>query len=245
MKIITGHTGENHVTSHDDRALHAGIFGSGSYVLDTGERLGASVITSNTIRISEGDIMHQGAHARIPHGEYEDVTIDNGTTGYRRKDLIMACYLNAGGIEAMTLEVRKGIPDASDPLEPACLGGNILEGDSRSEMPLYIVELDGVNIVGVVPKFKVLHSINETYTKEETYAKSETYKKDETYSKAETDSLLSQERRDLNVKITAIGNSLTDLEGSLNGLKNTTFEEFTGIKQRLAALEDAVAAIKR
>lgn len=241
MKIITGHTGENHVTSYDDRALHAGIFGSGSYVLDTGTRLEASVITANTIRISEGDIMHQGTHARISYGEYEDVTIDNGTTGYRRKDLIMAYYLRIGDIETMTIEVRKGIPDAADPLEPACLGGNILNGDRRSEMPLYLVELDGVNIVSVKPKFKVLHTADNTYPKDQIYTKDETYKKGEVYNKEETGNLISVEKRDLNAQFEALQLKLTNAEKRIDGFN----ERFEAVNQRLMTLEEKILVLEK
>lgn len=240
MKIITGHTGENHVTSYDDRALHAGIFGSGSYVLDTGTRLEASVITANTIRISEGDIMHQGTHARIPYGEYKDVTIDNGTTGYKRKDLIMAYYLRLGDIETMTIEVRKGIPDAADPLEPACLGGNILEGDRQSEMPLYLVELDGVNVVSVTPKFKVLHTADNVYPKSKTYTKEETYNKGETYNKDETEHLISIAERDINARFTAVNLNLTDAEKKIDGFS----KRFDAIEQRLMTLEQKISVLE-
>lgn len=165
MKIITGHTGKNHVESDDDRYLHAGIFGKGSYVLNTGTKLNAEIVTSNIIRIGSGDIMHQGTHARIPYGEYEDVTIDNGTTGYKRIDCIYAMYNKIGGIESVELEVLKGTPDASDPAAPGYAEYDILEGNTLSPMLLYEVELDGVNIVRVTSMFKVVTFLDNVYDK--------------------------------------------------------------------------------
>ena len=155
MQIITGRTGENHITSDDDRALYAGIFGTGSYVLNTGLQLAAAVISANTIRISSGDLVHQGTHARIRYNTYEDVTIDNGTTGYGRIDLIVARYTRSAGLESMELAVIKGMPSA-DPEAPAYNTGNILQGASVSEMPLYQITLDGVNIENVTALYTLI-----------------------------------------------------------------------------------------
>lgn len=155
MQIITGRTGENHVMSDDDRALYAGIFGTGSYVLNTGQHLAATVISATTIRIGNGDLVHQGTHARIRYNTYEDVTIDSGTTGYKRKDLIVARYSKSAGIESMELVVIKGTL-AAEPATPDYTHGNILEGASVSDMPLYEVALDGVNIESVTALYTLI-----------------------------------------------------------------------------------------
>ena len=164
MKIITGKTATEHVNSEDDRGLHAGIFGSGSYVLNTGTKLQASIVSSTTIRISSGDLVHQGCHARIPYNEYDEVTIDAGTTGYNRVDIIVARYEKRAGIESMSLVAIKGQPSSSTPVSPSYNNGNILAGDSISDMPLYKVELNGVNIVGVTQLFKIIRDIDDINT---------------------------------------------------------------------------------
>ena len=149
MKIITGKTATEHVNSEDDRGLYAGIFGSGSYILNTGTKFQTSIESSTTIRINSGDLVHQGCHARIPYDEYDEVTIDAGTTGYKRIDLIVARYEKNAGLESMSLVAIKGQPAVSDPVAPDYNNGNILEGANISDMPLYRVMLDGVNIESV------------------------------------------------------------------------------------------------
>lgn len=177
MKIITGHTGTNHVESDDDRYLHAGIFGKGSYVLNTGTKLNAEIVTSNIIRIGSGDIMHQGTHARIPYGEHEDVNIENGTTGYKRIDCIYAVYRKSGKIESMELKVVKGTPDTSNPATPGYADDyNILYGDVFSPMLLYIVELDGVNIVNLTKKFQIATGLDDVYRKSSAFGKGDVLK---------------------------------------------------------------------
>lgn len=71
-------------------------------------------MSNNTIRIADGDIMIQGRHARLAEGSTVDLTIANGTQGYRRNDLIVARYTKAAntGIEAVNLVVIKGTPKA-------------------------------------------------------------------------------------------------------------------------------------
>lgn len=171
MKIITGRTGETHVTSDDDRHLYAGIFGTGSYILNTGDSLKATIETADTIRLHSGDIVHQGTHARIE--DYEDVVMEGGTTGYKRIDLICAQYKKVGGIESVEVVVYKGQPAVSEPVAPNYTGGDILNGANLSDMPLYKVTHDGVNISEVVRIPVIATGLNTIYRQEEVYKKEE------------------------------------------------------------------------
>lgn len=116
LKIVTGKTEENHITSEDDRYKHAAIFGRYASILDVGEHLSPSIVSATTIRIASGDIMLGGTHGRIPFGSYEDVEIVSGTTGYNRMDAIVVAYKKFGGIESMAIEVVKGEPTTGDPV---------------------------------------------------------------------------------------------------------------------------------
>ena len=116
IKIVTGKTEENHITSEDDRYKHAAIFGRYSSILDVGEHLSPSIVSATTIRIASGDIMLGGTHGRIPFGSYEDVEIVSGTTGYNRMDAIVVAYKKFGGIESMAIEVVKGEPTTGTPV---------------------------------------------------------------------------------------------------------------------------------
>lgn len=173
MQIITGTTGESHVTAEDDRALHAAAFGTGDYVLDVGSKFAATIETSNNIVLSDGELMKNGTHARIRFGETETVVIDNGTTGYNRIDLIVARYQKESGYESFNIAVIKGEMTAGIATAPAYTEGNILEGAEMAEMPLYAVELQGVNIISITPLFTILIHLSDVYKKSETYSKEE------------------------------------------------------------------------
>lgn len=155
MKIITGATGQAHVNAADDGALYAALFGTSQFVLPIENQLEAEVIATTRIRIKSGDVMVHGRHARIPHGTYDELTIDNGTSGYKRNDIIVCHYEETDGIESMVLKVLKGTPTTGAPKDPDVVEGNILNGDSVHEFPLYRVRVNGINLDGLDKLFSV------------------------------------------------------------------------------------------
>lgn len=161
MDIITGSTGENHVTAADDRAYHAGILGLGNYVLNTGNKLSATINSSNVVRIASGDIVLNGCHARIRYGDYEDVTINStGSDDMKRIDLIVARYKRVGNVESVTLEVIEGTP-STNPSAPTdeYVGKSILENETISDMVLFEISIDGYAVSSVASKFSVVESM--------------------------------------------------------------------------------------
>ena len=160
MQIITGYTGESHITSADDASLYRGIFGAGDYVLDVGSKFAATIIDNNTIRIADGDLVIQGHQARIRANDYEEVTIDNGTPGLKRNDLIVARYKKntTTGIESITLEVVKGIPGETA-VDPDIVQEDLTVGGTQRDFPLYRVSLNGLVLESITSLFTVLPSL--------------------------------------------------------------------------------------
>lgn len=149
MNIVTGYTGTPHVTANEAQALNQGIFGPENYVLDVGQKFSATLVDANNITIEDGEGVLQGVQFRIAPGETENVSIDSGTSGYNRIDLICARYTKdtQTGVEAVNLVVIKGTPAASTPSEPSYNSGDVLLGDSPVDFPLYKVTLTGVTPV--------------------------------------------------------------------------------------------------
>lgn len=160
MHLVTGYQGQDHVTAADHGSMYAAIFGNGSYVLDRGNKLAASVISSNKVRIADGDIVLQGRHIRLNEGANIDLTIENGTQGYKRNDLIVARYTrNAStGIEEANLVVIKGAASTSTPADPAYNNGDILTDHAEVvDFPLYRVPLDGITVGTLEQLFDVAY----------------------------------------------------------------------------------------
>ncbi len=169
LHLITGYAGQEHVTSADQGAYNMGTYGEGEFVLDRGNKLAATVASNNSITIADGEALMQGRFIKLPVGTTESVTIDNGTSGMKRKDLIVLRYSkNAGtGVESVEFAVKKGTPDASTPADPSVTTGNITDGtDLVNEMKLYRVNLDGLNISSLDTLFSLKTSMidyMETY----------------------------------------------------------------------------------
>lgn len=163
VELITGLGDGPHVDASDVGGFQAGIVGEEDYMLPAGERMKATVISNNKIRIAEGEAVMQGRHWRVKPNTYEDVTIENGAQGMNRKDAIVARYTkeSSSGIEKVELAVLKGTPTSGTAIAPAQEKGNILEGTMKHEMLLYIVSLKGLNIESVTAEFNVLMSMSK------------------------------------------------------------------------------------
>lgn len=151
MKIITGRTGEPHVSSQQERNAYIAIFGTGVHILNVGSEMAATAVSANEVRIADGMLTAEGCTAEIAHGTTDSLTIENGTHGMQRIDLIVARYTRDAGtsVEDMQLAVIKGTPAASNPAVPSHNTGLIADGDSPVDFPLYRVNLDGINITSV------------------------------------------------------------------------------------------------
>lgn len=161
MEIITGYTGKKHITPEHDRDIHIGTYGDNSYVLSTGMKMEAEVSSNNEIKIRDGVLIHQGCAASIKKNTYDSLQIVNGSQGMKRVDLIIARYKKDKntGIETLQLEVLKGTPSETEPMSPSYISGDIQAGDTVSDMPMYKITIDGLNIVAVDQLFTVLPSM--------------------------------------------------------------------------------------
>ena len=152
MKIMSGKTGAPHVTSQQFRQLVEGTVGQGSYILNSGENLEAELSSNNLLKIRSGIMSHHGNLSIVDIGTYDEVTIQNGTQGMKRIDLIVNRYTknDETGIEENEWVVIMGTPDAESPVAPAYTEGNLQEGDLVDDCPVFEVHLDGINVTEVV-----------------------------------------------------------------------------------------------
>lgn len=168
MELVTGRKGSAHITSQQDRMKHQGTWGSGAYILQTGQMLEPQVQSSNEIRIRDGALMVQGALGCVKVNTYDPVTIQNGTQGMKRIDLIcwQYSYDAEQDVESAEWVVIQGTPAESDPQQPSYTDGDIQLGDSLVQVPAFAVELDGINVTGVttlLPTAPTLEELNDNF----------------------------------------------------------------------------------
>ena len=167
VNIVTGYTGVAHVTSDDDRAKNSAIFGSSKFILDYGKKFAYEKLNNNQIRIKDGMAINQGTQMGIELNDFEDVVIENGTSGKTRIDLIVLRYEKNldSGKESASLQVIKGTEVDSSPTIPNYLSGNILDGgDLIDDMPLYSVTISSLTISAVTAfSYSELTNLPEYY----------------------------------------------------------------------------------
>lgn len=167
MELVTGRKGVAHITSQQDRMKHQGTWGDGAYILKTGQMLEPQVQSSNEIRIRDGALMVQGALGCVKVNTYDPVTIQNGTQGMKRIDLICWQYTYDAeqDVESAEWVVIQGTPAESDPQQPAYTDGDIQQGDSPVQVPVFAVELDGINVTGVTTLLPIAPTLEELNSK--------------------------------------------------------------------------------
>ena len=146
---------------------HQGTWGDGAYILKTGQMLEPQVQSSNEIRIRDGALMVQGALGCVKVNTYDPVTIQNGSQGMKRIDLICWQYTYDAeqDVESAEWVVIQGTPAETDPQQPAYTDGDIQQGDSPVQVPVFAVELDGINVTGVTTLLPTAPTLEELNSK--------------------------------------------------------------------------------
>lgn len=159
--LVTSAQTDPHVLSSNDARLMAGIYGNGSYVLPVCNRMAATMVNTNTLRILDGDALTCGRHWAIDDA-YEEYDVENGTPGMKRIDLVVA-RIKTAPVETIEIVVIKGDEVASNPVTPGYVEGDLNAGDTITEMPLYTIPIDGINPGEPVPKFTVSESMTQAW----------------------------------------------------------------------------------
>lgn len=163
MENITAYTGEAHVTSNQFRAIISSLTGVGSYIADIDEHLEPELSTDNTVKIHSGVLFHHGHVMRVPPGTYDPVTYINGTQGMKRIDLVVARYTKDSSSKKESSEwvVIQGTPAASDPVVPEYTMGNMQDGDSVDDCPVFELHFDGLNVTSIEKVLETFYPIND------------------------------------------------------------------------------------
>lgn len=125
-------------------------------ILHAGSRMTTEIISNNEIKINDGILCNYGRFMRIVGSE--TVRIENGSSGIKRTDLIVARFTTTGTKETHTLTVIKGPAGGA---EPSYNQADIYSGTGTRDLVLYAVHLNGLNITSVERKCQEYMSIRE------------------------------------------------------------------------------------
>ena len=153
-RIITGKTGEPHVTSLDERVLNGSLLGRNTlYKLPWGSNFDISITGDLTAKVGTGIGVFQGIEFMIE--DPIDLTFESLGPSVYRKDLIIVEYKkdSVSGLESVEVKVKTG--DAStigNPPAPALLQQNIWDGDGTIyQQTIATITMEDSKIFGYMP----------------------------------------------------------------------------------------------
>lgn len=162
-EVLEVRIGDEHITPEQIMDVNIGTYGPGDYVLPTGQKLEAQLLSNNSIRIFDGAMVYCGVRDVIAVNNYHDVTIENGQQGMNRNDIIVRHFekneeTQFGGAE---FQVIKGTATSGDAADPEITDTDLRAGALTHDMKIYRARLEGLNVVAVEPLFETLPSIPE------------------------------------------------------------------------------------
>ena len=135
FEIVDGMTGTKHISSDDLAALNTATVGKADCVLEYGDDFKLTMSSANSATLGTGVGMVGGK--RFWNQAATSLTIQSGTQGQKRNDLVVARYQKtSAGIESITPLVIKGAPTTGAAADPAT---------TANDLKLWRVPLDGIN----------------------------------------------------------------------------------------------------
>lgn len=135
FEIVDGMTGSKHISSDDLSALNTATIGKADCVLEYGDDFKLTMASANSATLGTGVGMVGGK--RFWNQAATSLTIQSGTQGQKRNDLVVARYQKtSAGIESITPVVIKGTPTTGAAADPAT---------TANDLKLWRVPLDGIN----------------------------------------------------------------------------------------------------
>jgi len=148
-----------HIYAYDQALINNALTG-GDAVHEMFDNLLATKVSNNIVTISPGVFSIQGHFANVVYGTTEPMTIENGTAGQKRNDLICAKFKRTVDTDEISLVVVKGTNHPTTPVDPTIVQQNLLTGGTERLVALWRVVLDGINITTLTQLFTVQKNLN-------------------------------------------------------------------------------------
>ena len=160
FEIVDGMTGTKHISSDDLSALNVATIGKANCVLKYGDDFKLTMASANSATLGTGVGMVGGK--RFWNQAATLLTVQSGTQGQKRNDLVVARYAKTGaGIESITPVVIKGTPSTGTAADPAT---------TSNDLKLWRIPLNGISVGTPVKLFDTvasLASLEESVSKRE------------------------------------------------------------------------------
>ena len=136
FEIVDGMTGTKHISSDDLSALNIATIGKANCVLKYGDDFKLTMASANSATLGTGVGMVGGK--RFWNQAVTSLTVQSGTQGQKRNDLVVARYAKTNaGIESITPVVIKGTPSTGTAADPAT---------TSNDLKLWRIPLNGISV---------------------------------------------------------------------------------------------------
>lgn len=149
FEIVDGMTGAKHISSDDLSALNVATIGKADCVLKYGDDFKLTMASANSATLGTGVGMVGGK--RFWNQAATSLTVQSGTQGQKRNDLVVARYAKTGaGVESITPVVIKGTPTTGNATDPAT---------TSNDLKLWRIPLNGISVGTPVKLFDTVASL--------------------------------------------------------------------------------------
>lgn len=149
FEIVDGMTGTKHISSDDLSALNVATIGKPNCVLEYGDDFKLTMASANSATLGTGVGMVGGK--RFWNQAATSLTVQPGTQGQKRNDLVVARYAKTrAGIESITPVVIKGTPSTGTAADPAT---------TSNDLKLWRIPLNGISVGTPVKLFDPVASL--------------------------------------------------------------------------------------
>ncbi|MEF2871763.1 MAG: hypothetical protein U0O07_03365 [Bifidobacterium catenulatum] len=164
IELVDGKAGTAHISSEDKAIIHQAKFGAGDMVFEWGDAMSCTMQSANKAVIGTGCASIQGLDWHITNPE--TVTIQSGSSGKNRNDIICAHYHRetSTGVEKVELVAFKGVPSDAAAVDPTIPSAKILNGAADAYMPLWRIPLTGITAGTPVRLFNKRYALWDSVT---------------------------------------------------------------------------------
>lgn len=154
------------VSAQDDADLFASLIGPAGGILQVGQKMAASIQSSNVVRIADGEfITKEGRRIRIRPGTYDDFTIPNGVQGRTTYYVIgYRLYVDIDSVEKIEQFIQSYTSSSAVPTE-----NTLRSGASEVLVSLYRVTQVSMDITAVSALKSAAGRLSEIKTVDDKY----------------------------------------------------------------------------
>lgn len=142
-----------HIYAEDDAQVHRALIGTQSGITLADNKLVCTIVNDNTVRLASGVYSMQGYLIAVVGGTTADITVESGTAGAYRHDLLVADFVRGGGdmADQFIFHTVKGADAASAAAaaDPTLIQNDLISSGSQRQEALYRLIINGSTLESV------------------------------------------------------------------------------------------------